>query len=152
MKRSQVSRIAVTALLVFIVARPALAREEPSVAELKERLANTDLRNRPALCIRISELELNAAGRLYNSGAILPAQAALADVVSFAGLAREYAIQTHKHEKESEIALRRAAHKLADLKHAISRDDQAAVQNAIDRLQRFRDDLLSAMFPHGGAE
>ena len=35
------------------------------------------------------------------------------------------------------------ARKLTDLKHAVIHDDQEPVQNAIDRLQRVRDDLLS---------
>ena len=39
--------------------------------------------------------------------------------------------------------------KLNDLKHLVSREDQTAVQNAVDRLQRVRDDLLLAMFPKG---
>jgi hypothetical protein len=41
------------------------------------------------------------------------------------------------------------AHKLADIKHTVSHEDQAQVQNTIDRLQRIRDDLLAAMFPKG---
>ena len=125
----------------------ARAHDEPTLQDLKGRLGNAEIQDRPALCIRISEMELEAADKLYNAGENLQAKAALADVVSFAQMAGDYAIQAHKHEKQSEIALRKAARKLADLKHAIAHEDQSAVQNAIDRLQHVRDDLLSAMFP-----
>ena len=154
MKRSRKLWIAVAGLVLAALTVPwvALGHEEPTIAELKDRLSNTGMRDRPALCIQICERQLDAADRFYSSGATMAAQAALADVVSFAGLAREYAIQSHKHEKQSEIALRKAARKLSDLKHAIAREDQEAVQNAIDRLQHFRDDLLSAMFPNSGAK
>ncbi|MFY9741598.1 MAG: hypothetical protein WA252_15925 [Candidatus Sulfotelmatobacter sp.] len=154
MERSRNLRIAVAGLVLVTLAVPwaALAHDETTIAELKGRLSSVDLRDRPALCIEICERQLDAADKFYNLGAAADAQAALADVVSFAALAREYAIQSHKHEKQSEIALRKAVRKLADLKHAISREDQTAVQNAIDRIQHFRDDLLSAMFPRAEAK
>jgi hypothetical protein len=154
MKRSRRSCIVLAGLLLVTLAVPwaALAHDEASITELKDRLSSTEMRDRPALCIQICERQLDAAGKFYNLGALAEAQAALADVVSFAALAREYSIQSHKHEKQSEIALRQAVRKLADLKHAISRDDQQAVQNAIDRIQHFRDDLLAAMFPRSGAK
>lgn len=154
MERSRKLRVAVALLVLVVLAVPfaALGHDESTIAELKDRLSNTELRDRPALCIQISERQLEAADKFYNLGAAAEAQAALADVVSFAALAREYSIQSHKHEKQSEIALRQAIRKLADLKHAIAREDQQAVQNAIDRIQHFRDDLLAAMFPRGGAK
>jgi hypothetical protein len=101
------------------------------------------------LCIHISELQLNAAGRFYVAGDGEQAKAALTDLVAYAELARDYSIQSRKHEKQSEIAIRRMARKLADLKHTVSREDQEQIQNAVDRLQRIRDDLLMAMFPKG---
>jgi len=39
--------------------------------------------------------------------------------------------------------------KLTNLKHTIGHEDQEQVQEAIDRLQRIRDDLLEAMFSKG---
>jgi len=154
MKRSRTFWVAVAVLVLVALAVPfvALGHDEPTITELKGRLTNADMRDRPALCIQICERQLDAADKFYNLGSSAEAEAALAEVISFAALAREYAIQSHKHEKQSEIALRRAVRKLADLKHAISREDQQAVQNAIDRIQHFRDDLLAAMFPRGGAK
>ena len=154
MERSRKLSVAVVVVVLVALGAPfaALGHDEPTIAELKDRISNTDMRDRPALCIQICERQLQAADKFYTLGAAAEAQAALADVVSFAALAREYAIQSHKHEKQSEIALRGAVRKLADLKHAISREDQQAVQNAIDRIQHFRDDLLYAMFPRSGAK
>ena len=124
--------------------------EEPTVEELKGRLAHTSIADRPPLCIHICERQLDAADKLYLAGDSDKAQAALADVAAFSELARDYAIQSRKHEKQSEIAIRKMARKLADLKHTVSHEDQEQVQSAIDRLQRVRDDLLLAMFPKGG--
>ncbi|MFY9682274.1 MAG: hypothetical protein WA416_03075 [Candidatus Sulfotelmatobacter sp.] len=134
---------------LLALAAPSLmsGRQEPSVEELKERVANAPVADRPALCIRISERQLGDADRLYIAGDSEKARAALADVVAYSELARDYAIQSHKREKQSEIAVRKMVRKLTDMSHAVSHEDQAQIQNTIDRLQKIRDDLLVAMFP-----
>ncbi|MGC2479621.1 MAG: hypothetical protein WA423_07370 [Candidatus Sulfotelmatobacter sp.] len=134
---------------LLALAAPSLmsGRQEPSVEELKERVANAPVADRPALCIRISERQLGDADRLYIAGDSEKARAALADVVAYSELARDCAIQSHKREKQSEIAIRKMVRKLTDMSHAVSHEDQAQIQNTIDRLQKIRDDLLVAMFP-----
>ncbi len=144
-------RVAALGLVLTGLALPSrlIAGEQPTVDQLKGRVANASMRDRPALCIHISELQLDAADRFYTAGDSLKAKAVLADVVAFSELARDYAIASHKHEKQSEIAIRKMVHKLADMKHTVSHDDEGQVQTTIDRLQRVRDDLLAAMFPKG---
>ncbi|MGA8439914.1 MAG: hypothetical protein WB762_35690 [Candidatus Sulfotelmatobacter sp.] len=117
--------------------------------ELKERVSGASVAERPALCIEIAERQEEAAGRLYAAGDVDKAEAALADVAAFSELARDYAIQSHKHEKQSEIAIRKMARKLLNLKHTFVREDQKQIQDTIDRLEKIRDDLLAAMFPNG---
>ena len=70
-------------------------------------------------------------------------------MVAYSELARDYAIQSHKYEKQAEIAVRAMTRKLNDILHVLARDEQAPVRDAINRLQRVRDDLLFAMFPKG---
>jgi len=127
---------------------PALAAKDQTVDELKSRVSSTEIPHRPHLCIYIAEKQLASYGKLYGSADIQQAQAALTDVVAFSELARDYSLQSHKHEKQTEIAVRNLIRKLGDLKHTVAREDQAAVQDAIDHLQRVRDDLLQAMFPN----
>ncbi len=144
--------LAVAAGLAFaaLVAPSRLrGRDEPSVEEQKGRVANASVGDRPALCIHISERQLGDADRLYIAGDSEKARAALADVVAYSELARDYAIQSHKHEKQSEIAIRKMVRKLSDMNHAVSHEDQAQIQDAIDRLQKIRGDLLLAMFHKG---
>lgn len=143
---------AVAAVLVWAILLPSglSGRDEPTIEELKARVANASVQDRPPVCIRITERQLDAADKFYAAGESEKGKAALMDVVAFAELARDYAIQSHKHEKQCEIAIRKAVRKLSDVKHTVSREDQDDIQNAVDRLQRIRDDLLLAMFPKGG--
>jgi len=145
-------RVAAAALTLSTLAAPAVlsAREEPSLEELKGHVVNASIADRPPLCVHIAERQLDVADRLYVAGDSEQAKAALADVVAYSEQARDSAIQAHKHEKQSEIAIRKMARKLADIKHAVSHEDQDQIQATIDRLQRIRDDLLVAMFPKVG--
>lgn len=137
----------VTAMLIVA---SSLARSEQTVEELKGRLSAASVGDKPHLCVDIAQKQLAEADRLYAAGDVDKAQAALTDVVAFSELARDYSIQSHKHQKQSEIAVRSMIRKLSDIKHVVTHDDQLAIDDAIRRLQRVRDDLLSSMFPKGG--
>jgi hypothetical protein len=151
MGRSGMRRAAVAGLMMWMLATPfALSSgNRETVEELKARVAHTGVADRPPLCLRIAEMQLDAARNFYLAGENEKAQSTLADVIAFAELDRDSAIQSHKHEKQSEIAIRKMARKLGDMKHTVSREDQEQMQKAIDRLEQVRDDLLAAMFPGG---
>jgi hypothetical protein len=142
-------QLSVVLLLPLLAAFAWADNHAPTVEELKARIANAGIGDRPALCLKLSEMQLAAAGRLYTAGDNDQAKAALTDVTAFAELARDYSIQSHKHEKQSEIAIRKMVRKLNDLKHTVTHEDQPQVDDTINKLERIRDDLLAAMFPKG---
>lgn len=141
---------AVAILLFSLFTSYAVAEKHATVEELKSKIASANVADRSPLCLQLSEQQVKAAGQSYKAGDSAAAKADLADVVTFSEMARDSALESHKHEKESEIAIRKMARKLADIKHVVLLDDQTVVQNAVDRLQGIRDDLLKAMFPKGG--
>lgn len=143
--------VAALGLVLAMLAMPSTVAGggQSTLEELKGRVADASISDRPVLCIHIAERQLDAANKFYDAGDSEQAKAALVDVVAFSELARDYAIQSHRHEKQSEIAIRKMARKLADMKHSVSHEDQQQVESAIERLQRIRDDLLAAMFPKG---
>ena len=69
--------------------------------------------------------------------------------MAYSELARDYAVQSHKHQKQTEIAVRNMTRRLTDIEHLVTHDEEGPIQAAINRLQRVRDDLLMAMFPKG---
>jgi len=138
-------------LLVWLglATAPALPSNDLTVEDLKGKLASTSLGDRPHLCVQIAQKQLAEADKQYAASDFEKGQAALVDVVAYSELARDYAIQSHKYQKQSEIAVRTMARKLTELMHSLGQDDQVPVRDAINRLQRVRDDLLMAMFPKG---
>ncbi len=142
--------LAGTIVAGLMLCPPAAAdSHQPSLEDLKARIAKAAVSDRPPLCLQLSEMQLNAAGRYFALGDGDQAKAALTDVAAFAELARDYSIQSHKHEKQSEIGVRKMVRKLNDLKHTVTLEDQPQIDDTINRLQRVRDDLLAAMFPKG---
>jgi hypothetical protein len=140
--------VTAAALLAAAMAHTAPSND-PTVEELKARLTSTSLRDRPRLCVEIAQKQLTETDKFYAANEIDKGQAALTDVVAFSEMARDYAIQSHKYQKQTEIAARSMTRKLTDLLHTLARDDQGPVRDAINHLQRVRDDLLFAMFPKG---
>jgi hypothetical protein len=139
--------------LTLLTLTAAMARgapnSQPSVDDLKARLSSLSVGDRPHVCVQIAQKQLAEADKLYAAADVEKGQAALVDVVAYSELARDYAIQSHKYQKQSEIAVRAMARKLTELMHSLGHDDQAPVRDAVNRLQRVRDDLLKAMFPKG---
>lgn len=126
-----------------------LPRVDPTVESLKAKLPAASVGEKPHLCIDIAKMQLAEADKLYAASNIDQAQAALSDVVTYSEMARDYAIQSHKYQKQSEIAVRAMTRKLNDIQHSLGNADQAPLKDAVSRLDRVRDDLLSSMFKKG---
>jgi hypothetical protein len=146
---SQRARIMVLVALAACCLTPLVVGKEQTVEELKARLSSSPIGDRPHLCLQIAQQQLALTGKQYAAEENEKARASLTDVVAYAELARDYSIQSHKYQKQTEISVRTMVRKLGDLKHTVPHDEQPAVQNAIERLERVRDDLLLAMFPKG---
>ncbi len=136
------------AILAAMVAQAAPS-SDLTVEQLKAKLSSTSVGDRPHLCVQIAQKQLAEAEKQYAAADFEKGQAALVDVVAYSEMARDYAVQSHKYQKQSEIAVRSMARKLTELMHSLGHEDQAPVRDAVNRLQRVRDDLLMAMFPKG---
>ncbi len=137
------------AVLLASSATRALTGPEPTAEQLKARLSSATLREKSRVCVQIAQRQLEATDKSYAAAEDEKGQATLTDVVAFSELARDYAIQSHHREKETEIAVRGMARKLTDMMRTLPHDEQAPLRDALTRLQRVRDDLLIAMFPKG---
>jgi hypothetical protein len=144
-------RIRVTVLtLLGLASLIALAqppgRIEGTIDQLIARAESAPLGERPGLYLQIAKRQAESADRSYEAGNSEAGNAATNDVVTYSGKASDAAVQSGKKLKDTEIAIRKMAKQFRDIKHNLPFDDQAPVQQAIDRLEKMRTDLLSAMF------
>jgi hypothetical protein len=137
--------ITVTAVLLATCFLVIAARQE-TLQELIARAESARLEDRPALYVEIAEHQLKSADESYTASKIDDARAAVKDVVTYSEKAHDAATQSGKKLKGTEIAFRKMAAKLRDIKRTLNFDDQAPVQAAADRLESLRTNLLSHMF------
>jgi hypothetical protein len=124
----------------------AISKDTP-IEELKTRLQSTNSPDeRAKLCVAIAERQVANADKLFQAGNSNQAQAAVSDVVTYSGQARDAAGVTGHRAKDTEIAVRKMIHRLSDMKRSLSFEDQGPVQSAIDQMEKIRTDLLNRMF------
>jgi hypothetical protein len=140
-------RIRSTILLVAVAVAsfPAFS-SQASLEDLKARLQNARLDERAGISLEIAERQVGAADKLYKEGKVDEAEAAIRDVVAYAGQAGEATAQTGHRIKSTEIAMRKMAHRLNDVKRSAPYENQETLQTAIDSLEKIRTDLLNKMF------
>ncbi len=142
-------RTAIIFVPVILTLLAASAAKDESVPELVARAETARLQDRPKLYTEIAERELEAADQFYNQGKVNQAQAAVSDVVSYSDKASDAASKTGKKLKNTEIAVRKMAEKLRDIKRSLAFEDQAPVQTAIEHMENLRTKLLNRMFGIG---
>ncbi len=139
--------IAAVVVSVAAVLANAAPTEPVTLADLKAKLSSANEGAKPHLCVQIAEMQLTETDKLFAGAEDEKARETLTDVVTYSEMARDYAIQSRKYQKQTEIAVRGMTRKLTEVMHSLAHDDQAPVLDAVKRLQRVRDDLLTAMFP-----
>lgn len=141
-------RITMTAILLATSCL-AFASKPETLQHLIARTETAKPEDRPALYVEIADRQLTSADELFTAGKTDDARSAVNDVVTYSEKAHDSAIQASKKLKGTEIAFRKMAAKLRDIKHTVNFDDQAPVQAAADRLESLRTDLLAHMFGKG---
>ena len=94
--------------------------KELSLEQLKAKLQNANVKpdDRATLSVRVAELQVENADKLYTAGKSEEAVAAIHEVVSYSEQAQQAAEQTGHRLKNVEIAVRRMARRLTDIKRA----------------------------------
>lgn len=124
----------------------AFASKEESLQQLIARAEAARLEDRPPLYAEIAERQLKSADQLYAAGKVEDATAAVNGVVIYCDKATNAATKSGKKLKNTEIAVRKMAAKLRDIRRSLAFEDQGPVKAAADRLESMRTELLSRMF------
>ena len=120
--------------------------KELTLEQLKARLQTAKPDDRATLSAQVAERQVENADKLYTAGKSEEAATAIREVVSYSEQAQKAAEQSGKKLKNVEISVHRMARRLSEIKHSLPFDDQATVQEAVDRLDKIDSDLLNRMF------
>jgi hypothetical protein len=146
---SALRRTLIIILSLLLLAAGLASSSEEALSALIARAESARMDARPPLYCTIAERQLVTADQLYNSGKVDEARVAVNDVVTYSDKAHDAASKSRSKLKPTEILLRKMAVKLRDIKRTLPFEEQAAVQDAADHLERLRTDLLARMFSKG---
>jgi len=139
-------RIGTIALMLAVIAGLALAKKEETLEQLAARADSAHADQQPNLCMEVAERALKEGTDAYNANQYVQFRTNLEQVVTYSDKAHAAAMTSKKHVKGTEIKIRKISERLRDLKLNVSYDDEATIQAAIDKLERFRTELLKSMF------
>jgi hypothetical protein len=143
------TRLILLLAVILSVVLPVWAKKDESLEELKARADTASLDERPGVCVRVAEIQVEAADKFFTDGKPDEARKALSDVATYSEKAGDAAVKSGKKLKPTEIAIRKMAHRLRDIKRTLAFEDQGSAQEVVDRLERIRTDLLAKMFGKG---
>ena len=121
-------------------------RKEESVEQLIARADAARPDQQPDLYMQVADRELKAVIEASKASQWDQFLTALQQTVKYSDSAHSAALHTDKHLKRIEIKIREISNRLRDLKLNVDVDEQPAVQEAVDRLEGFRTELLHSMF------
>jgi hypothetical protein len=134
-------------LLVLLAAGgAAFAAEQESLEQLIARANSAAPGQQPDLYLEVADREVKAAIETYGANKPEDGRTALQQTVNFADKAHALVLKSGRKLPHTEIKIRRMAARLRDLKRNVDADEQAFVQDAVDKLEGFRTELLKAMF------
>jgi hypothetical protein len=132
--------------VIFITTLVAMGKKDDSLEQLKARFSDASGDQQISLGLEIAERQLKSADKLYSDGNTEQARSAVQEVVQYSEKAGEAATQSGKKLKQAEISVRKMAHKLLEIKRSVNFEDQQPLQDAADRLEHVRSELLTRMF------
>lgn len=131
---------------LLLATLPALAGRDETLEQLKARVDSANPNDRVKICLEIAERQVAAADKSFADGNVEAAHAAVEEVALYTEKARDAAIASGRRQKQAEIAARKMARRLDDLKRTVAFEDQPAIEKTVKRLEDVRTELLSHMF------
>jgi hypothetical protein len=132
--------------LIFLATLAALARTDETLEQLKARVDTGSPDDRIKVALEIAERQVAAADKFFTGGNVEAAHAAVEEVALYAEKARDAAIAADHRLKDTEIAARKMARRLEDVKRTVAFEDQPGIDKTVKRLEEVRTALLARMF------
>jgi len=134
-------------LLTLCLAAPRLHAGGPvDLDELRKRAQAAKQEEQVNLYNDLARREIELADNLMNGGKPGEGMAYLEESVNDAIHAGDAAVQCHRRQKETEIAVRKMIKEMKDLQRIVSLDDSQIISQGVNQLEKVRTQLLASMF------
>jgi hypothetical protein len=139
-----------TILIIFFIFLGTLCAfavdQKDSVDALKQRCEQASTADQARWCVHVAQTQLQHMDAYYKAGDNDNARRALQDVETYGVRAANASSESGKHQKDTEIALRKLSARLGEIVRDVDFDERAPIKAAINKIDKAHDDLLSRMF------
>lgn len=119
---------------------------QDSVEKMRERAAAAKPADCAKVCFEAARQLIEASNLVYSGGDVKQGLKLMNDAVAYAKRGTQASIETRKHQKGAEIALRKMAKRMHDVGQSLALDDRPPVFEDEKVLQDLRDEMLAAIF------
>ena len=140
------TKLAIAALLMLATTTVLAQR---NIEGLKDEADHAQGGHQAKLASDLTGYLIGIADQQFTTGNNQEAQATVQDILKYAQMARDAAVKSHNHLKETEIKLRETQRRLEALKRTLSVEDRPPLDAVEKKIEQFRQDLLDAMFTPG---
>jgi hypothetical protein len=135
-----------TVLVIIACCLVSVTSAQSSVDKTRERAEKANTSDCAKVCFEAARQLIEAANQLYDGGDVEGGLKLMNDAVRYAKRGTEASIQSKKHEKNAEIALRKMAKRMHDVGQSLALDDRPPVFKAEEAMNDLRDQMLAALF------
>ncbi len=97
-------------------------------------------------CVDAAKILAEYADQFYTDGDVEMGLKTMQSAAEYAEKAGNASIQAHKHQKNTEIALRKLEIRIDQIEKSLNVEDRPPVQAIVKRLDKLRSDILLSMF------
>ena len=123
-----------------------LPAQHTPVEELKAKAERASGGRQAVLYAELAQSLVEVADRQFTDSLPDQGQATVQEVLKYATMARDISIRTRKKMKDTETHLRQAERRLEAVRRTLSVVDRPPLEQVEKQIEKFRKDLLNAMF------
>ena len=113
---------------------------------MKERIENASSGDQIKLSLEVARTQLQHMTDYYKAGDNENARRALQDVETYGVRAADTSTHSGKHQKDTEIAVRKLSYRLGEISRDADFEERPAIKAAIAKIDKAHDELLNHMF------
>lgn len=134
-------------IVISVVALLAIAHAwQKNIESLKQEADRAQGGHQAKVASEVAEDLVTVADQQFTAGSNELAQSTVQDILKYAQMARDAAVKSHDHLKQTEIRLRSTQRHLEALKRTLTVEDRPPLDAVEKKIEDFRQDLLDAMF------
>jgi hypothetical protein len=139
------------AVMVACCAAQEAPKEDP-VSRLRQFADKSNGGDCARYSVAYAQLLAEVGNKQYAEGKIDEAEKLIRQLGQYAARGAQCSMESRKHEKDTEINLRKLSRRLSDLEKTLSFEDRALVREQTYNIDRLREKLLTNMFGGKTAE